>query len=190
MFKLILLGFGALLLVFLIVVAMQPTDFRISRSATFAARPEVIFEQINDLHNWNDWSPWAKLDPNAKHLYEGPPAGVGAGFGWAGNKEVGEGRMTITESRPSELVRMRLEFLKPFTATNTTEFTLTAADNQTAVTWTMSGKNNFAGKAMGLIMNCEKMIGGQFEQGFANLSPIVEAPKVNSSLRAQTVTVR
>jgi uncharacterized protein YndB with AHSA1/START domain len=176
MLKLILIGLAVVVVVFLVVVALQPADFRITRSATIAAPPAVVFEQFNDFHNWNAWSPWAKMDPNAKNTFEGSPAGIGSSFAWAGNNEVGEGRMTITESRPNELVRMKLEFLKPFAATNTAEFTLKGEGNQTSVTWSMSGKNGFMGKAFGLIMNCDKMVGGQFEQGFANLKALVEKP--------------
>jgi uncharacterized protein YndB with AHSA1/START domain len=176
MLQFILIGLAAIIVIFLIVAALQPADFRITRSATIAAPPSAVFEQINDFHKWNDWSPWAKMDPNAKNSFEGPPAGVGAGFAWAGNNQVGEGRMTITDSRPNELVRMKLEFFKPFTATNVAEFTLKPEGSQTAITWSMSGTNGFMGKAMSLIMNCDKMVGGQFEQGFANLKAIVEKP--------------
>lgn len=174
MLKYILIGLASVVVVFLIVAAVQPADFRVTRSATVTATPAAIFEQINDLQKWNAWSPWAKLDPNAKNTFEGPPAGVGASFAWAGNNQVGEGRMTITESKPTELIVMRLEFTKPFAATNTTEFTFEPVGDQTKVTWSMSGKNNFMGKCVGLVMNCDKMVGGQFEQGFANLKAIVE----------------
>jgi uncharacterized protein YndB with AHSA1/START domain len=176
MLKLILIGLAVVVVVFLVVVALQPADFRITRSATIAAPPAVVFEQFNDFHNWNAWSPWAKMDPNAKNTFEGSPAGIGSSFAWAGNNEVGEGRMTITESRPNELIRLKLEFLKPFTATNVTEFTFKPDGDRTAVTWSMSGKNGFMGKAFSLIMNCDKMVGGQFEQGFANLKALVEKP--------------
>lgn len=180
MLKFILIGLAAILAVFLIVAALQPADFRISRSATIAAATPVVFEQVNDLHKWNAWSPWARLDPNAKNTFEGPPAGVGATFAWAGNNEVGEGRMTITDSKPNEFILMKLEFIKPFAATNTTEFTFKPEGDRTAVTWSMSGRNNFMGKCMSLIMNCDKMVGGQFDQGLANLKAIVEIRKGNS----------
>jgi hypothetical protein len=100
---------------------------------------------------------------------------VGALFKWAGNNQVGEGTMTITESRPSELIRIKLEFLKPFAATNASEFTFTPQGNQTVVTWSMSGKNNLIGKAMSLVMNCDKMVGGQFERGLASMKSVVES---------------
>lgn len=174
MLKYILLGLAGIICAFLIVASLQPADFRVSRSATIAAPPAVVFEQVNDLTKWNAWSPWAKLDPNAKNTFEGPPAGVGASFAWDGNNEVGAGRMTITESRPGELVAMKLDFTKPFTASNLTEFSFKPEGNQTAVTWTMSGKNGLIGKCMHLVVDCDKMMGSQFEKGFENLKAIVE----------------
>ena len=178
MLKKILLGFAAIIVVFLIVVALQPADFLITRSAVIAAPPAAVFGQINDYHQWNDWSPWAKLDPNAKNSFDGPASGVGSKFSWAGNNEVGEGSMRITESKPDERVVMDLVFLKPFAATNTTEFTLKPEGSGTAVTWSMSGKNGFMGKAVGLFMNCDKMVGTQFEKGFENLNAVVQkSPK-------------
>jgi hypothetical protein len=110
-----------------------------------------------------------------KKTYEGAPAGTGAIHTWSGNREVGEGRVTITESRPNELIRIRLEMHKPIAATNTVEFTFTTEGNQTAVTWGMTGNNNFIAKALHLFMNMDKMVGGQFEQGLAQLKAVGEA---------------
>lgn len=179
MIRKILLGLVAILGIFFLGAAFQPAEFGVTRSAVIAAPPTAVFEQINDLQNWNRWSPWARLDPNAKNTFEGPASGVGAAFGWAGNNQVGEGKMTITESRPPERVVMRLVFIKPFAATNTTEFSFKPEGNGTAVTWKMTGQNNFIGKCMSLVMDCDKMIGGQFEQGFTNLKAVVE-PKAKS----------
>jgi hypothetical protein len=173
-FKIVLIVVASLVLAFFVVVAMRPADFRVTRTATMAASPEVVFSQVNDLQKWNDWSPWAKLDPNAKNTFSGPAAGVGAAFAWAGNNEVGEGRMTITESKPNEAVVMKLEFIKPFEAVNTTEFTFKPEGNTTTVTWSMFGKNNFMSKAVGLFIDCDQMVGGQFEQGLANLKSVVQ----------------
>jgi uncharacterized protein YndB with AHSA1/START domain len=176
MFLKILLAFVVLVGALVVFIATRPSDFRITRSATIAAAPEALFTQVNDLHRWNSWSPWAKIDPNAKQTFSGPPAGVGASSTWAGNNEVGEGRMTITESRPNDLVQLRLEFFKPFQATNVAEFTFQPEGAQTLVTWTMTGKNNFIAKAFGLVVDCDKMVGGQFEQGLAQLRATVDSP--------------
>jgi len=175
MLKKILIAIAAIVVVFVAVVAMQPSEFRIVRSATISAPAPAVFAQVNDFHNWEAWSPWAKLDPAMKQAYEGPPAGTGAIYTWAGNDQVGEGRMTLTESRPSDLIRIKLEFLKPFAATNTAEFTFEPEGNQTAVTWSMTGKNNFIAKAVHLFMNMDRMVGGKFEEGLANMKSVVEA---------------
>ena len=175
MLKKILIAIAAIAVVFVAVVAMQPSEFRIVRSATISAPAPAVFAQVNDFHNWEAWSPWAKLDPAAKATFEGPSAGTGAIFRWAGNDKIGEGSMTITESRPSDLIRITLEFVKPFAATNTAEFTFEPEGNQTAVTWSMAGKNNFMAKAVSLFMNMDKMVGGKFEEGLANMKSVVEA---------------
>src|SRR5262252_6660707 len=138
MLPIILIGIAGIIIAFVIVVALRPSDFRVMRSSHLVARPETVFAEVNDLHRWEAWSPWAKLDPKAKSTYEGPAAGVGAVFAWSGNNQVGEGRMTIVESRRNELVGFKLEFMRPFKATNAAEFTFRPEGNQTVVTWTMS----------------------------------------------------
>lgn len=177
MLKKLFLGLIALLVVLAVVVAMQPDDYRISRSTAVAATPDQVFAQVNDFHNWDAWSPWAKLDPNAKAMFEGPRAGEGAVFAWSGNNEVGEGRMTLTQSRPNELIRIKLDFIKPMEGTSDVEFTFKPQNTDTVVTWTMSGRNNFIGKAICLIMNQDKMIGGYFEKGLASLKSVAETPR-------------
>src|SRR5438270_3920302 len=121
----VLVGLAVVVVLFLVIVAMQPSDYRIARSAAIAAPPSEVFAQVNDFHNWDAWSPWAKLDPAAKNTFEGPRSGVGAGFAWAGNDKVGEGRMMIvgeTRGTPRELIQIKLEFIKPFASTCATEF--------------------------------------------------------------------
>lgn len=169
-----LLALVVLLILFVIVVALRPSDFRVERSAALRAPAQAAFAQVDDFRNWRAWSPWEKLDPALKRSYEGPPCGTGAVYSWQGNKDVGEGRMTITESRPGELVRIRLEFFKPFAATNTTEFRFQPQGDSTAVTWSMSGRNNFFAKAISLFINMDRMVGGMFEQGLAQMKASVE----------------
>lgn len=169
-----LIVLAAIAIVLAAVIAVQPAEFRVTRTATVSAPPSAVFAQVNDFHNWAAWSPWAKLDPGMKQAYSGAPAGPGAVYTWEGNHEVGVGRLTLTESRPSELIRVKLEFFKPFPATNTAEFKFTPQGDQTAVTWTMTGRNNFVGKAISLFMDMDKMVGGSFEQGLAEIKSIAE----------------
>jgi hypothetical protein len=165
---------GALVIVPAAVIAMRSSDFRIVRTATIAAPARAVFAQVNDFHEWSAWSPWAKRDPGMKQTYEGAAAGTGAVYTWAGNREVGKGRMTLVESRPDELVRVRLEFLAPFAATSMAEFTLTPGGDGTAVTWSMTGRRNFVAKALDLVMNMDRMIGRDFESGLAGIKSRAE----------------
>ena len=110
MLKRSLIVIAALVVVLIGIIAMQPSEFRVARTTTIAAPAPVVFAQVNDFHKWETWNPWGKIDPAMKASHEGPPAGVGAAYAWAGNSQVGEGRMTVTESRPNELVRIRLDF--------------------------------------------------------------------------------
>ncbi len=160
---------------FFVFVAMQPSDFRISRSAAMSAPAPTAFAQVNDFHHWDAWSPWAKIDPTMKQTYEGAATGTGAVYSWSGDGKVGQGRMTITESRPSDLILIKLEFMKPFQATNTEEFTFKPDANQTLVTWSMFGRHNFMMKAFGLFMNMDKMLGAEFDKGLASMKSVVEA---------------
>src|SRR3954454_4734137 len=123
MFKKILLVLLVAVAICAGVVALQPADFRIERSATIAAPAPDVFAQVNDFHNWEAWSPWAKLDPTAKNSFEGPPAGTGSIFRWSGNDKVGEGLMTILEPQPSDHIKIKLEFVRPFADTANTDFT-------------------------------------------------------------------
>lgn len=170
----ILLALALIALLFIVVIAGQPGEFKVTRSAKISASREKVFPHINDFHRWEAWSPWAKLDPACKNIFAGAPAGTGAIFSWAGNKKVGEGRMTILESRPADLIRIQLEFFKPFKATNTAEFDFRPEGHQTLVTWSMFGKNNFMGKIFSLFVNCEQLVGRDFEKGLAAMKSAVE----------------
>jgi uncharacterized protein YndB with AHSA1/START domain len=175
MLKTILIVIVVLVVGFAGIVAMQPDAFSVHRSATIAAPPAEVFALVNDFHKWDAWSPWAKLDPAMKQAFEGPPAGVGAIYTWSGNKEAGEGRMTIVESQPNEHVRIKLDFTRPFASTNTTDFTFKPDGTGVAVDWTMSGQHNFITKALCLFMSMDKMVGPDFEKGLAQMKSIAEA---------------
>lgn len=177
MLKKILIGVVVVLVICVVIVALQPSTYSVTRSLVINAPPEVVFPHVNELKKWAAWNPWEKLDPNMKMTYDGPEAGVGSSYAWVGNSDVGEGKMTITGSKPNESIQFKLEFYKPMAGVSDTEFTFKPQGDQTEVTWSMSGKNNFIGKAMCLVMSMDKMIGGQFEQGLADLKKIAESGK-------------
>jgi uncharacterized protein YndB with AHSA1/START domain len=163
-----------LVALFVVVVAMQPSKFQVERTATIAAPPADVFARGNDLHKWDAWSPWAKLDPNAKIAFEGPEAGQGAAMSWAGNDKVGEGKMTVVESKPNNAVRLKVDFVKLFEGTSNSDFTFKPEGDGTAVTWTMSAHHNFIEKAFCLVMNGKKMIGDDLEKGLAQMKALAE----------------
>src|SRR5437764_12113641 len=118
----ILIGVAVVIVLLVIFIATRPPEFSVTRSATMSATPAAAFAQVNDFHKWEAWSPWAKMDPNAKSTFEGSPSGKGAKFHWDGNKDIGAGNMTITESMPNDHIRIRLEFIRPFAGVNDTLF--------------------------------------------------------------------
>jgi hypothetical protein len=154
--------------------ATKPDRFKVSRSTTIAASAKLIFPMIEDLRAQSAWSPFEK-DPNMKRTYSGPPRGKGAVYAWDGNRQVGAGRLAITSSVPPSKVVLLLEMFRPFKATNTVEFALAANDASTDVSWTMEGRQPYLAKLMGLFMSCDKMVGGEFEEGLAKLKALAEA---------------
>ncbi|MDY7228854.1 SRPBCC family protein [Hyalangium rubrum] len=175
MLKKILLGLVVAVVALAGYIASRPAHFSLQRTATIPAPPEVAFALVNDFHYWNQWSPWDKLDPNQKTAFDGAPAGTGAKYSWVGNDDVGEGRMTIEESKPNELVRIKLEFIKPFEATNTTTFHFKPEGEGVSVTWQMEGENNFMSKAFSVFVNMDEMVGKDFEKGLASMKTAAEA---------------
>ena len=171
----VLIAVGVILAMFLAIVALQPADYRVSRSAAIKAPPAEVFAQVNDLRSMNAWSPWLEPDPQAKLSYDGPAAGTGALFSWDGNNHVGAGRLTIIDSRPNDLIRIKLDFLRPFASSADAEFTFKPEGDQTVVTWTMTGRKIFLTKLFCLFMSMDKMIGGNFEKGLATMKSRVES---------------
>ncbi len=158
----------------IIAAALQPSHFEIARSIDIRNAPGKVFACVKELRRWEAWSPWEGLDPAMKKTFEGPPAGVGASYAWSGNNKVGEGRMTITDNLPDKRVQFRLEFLRPFKATNMSEFTFVQEGAVTTVRWSMSGTNYFMGKLFGLFMNMDRMVGRDFEKGLTKLKQLCE----------------
>ncbi|HUK63199.1 MAG TPA: SRPBCC family protein [Dongiaceae bacterium] len=179
-----------ILLVLLAVVSSRPATYHIERSATLAGTPEAIYTHLADFHQWDAWSPWARIDPRMKTSFSGAASGAGAVYEWTGNDKVGQGRMTILDAQPGSRVTIRLEFIKPFASTCTTGFTLAPEGSGTKVTWTMDGRNNFMGKAFSLVMNMDKTIGGDFERGLHQLGSAAASnpsmPADSSAAKAST----
>jgi hypothetical protein len=172
MLKKILIGLAAVILIFVIVVAMQPADFKVERSEVIAAAPEIVHTKVNDFTVWKDWSPWAKMDPETKLTISENAVGEGANYAWD-SKKTGAGTMAITSSSP-EAIAIDLNFTKPFKADNKVVFSFLSIHGGTQITWTMTGKNGFMGKAFGLFFDMDKMVGGDFEKGLKDIKRLSE----------------
>lgn len=185
MAKKILAGLAGVLVLLLAVIALQPAEFSIKRSATINAPADVVYAQLIDFKAWESWSPWDKLDPNQTRSYSTPSGGVAASYHWKGNSDVGEGMMRITDAKPNAEVGIDLDFIEPFPTRNRTVFTLAEANGATTVTWTMSGTNNFMGKAFGLFFDMDKAVGGDFEKGLATMKTISEQKAADAKKAAE-----
>jgi hypothetical protein len=175
MFKRILIVVVVIIAGFVAFAATRPGSYRVERSIKIDAPAPVVFAQLEDLKAWSAWSPWEAKDPLMKKTFEGATKGVGAGYTWQGNDKVGEGKMTITDSRPPSDLKLRLEFIKPFAAVATTELTVQPESATTSnVTWAMEGTNNLIAKIVGLVMNMDNMIGNDFDKGLAALRQVAE----------------
>lgn len=165
---------SVIVIVVLSLALMQPDTFKLERNIAIRAQPAAIYANLDNFKRWELWSPWEKLEPGMKKTYTGPATGVGSIYEWEG-KEVGSGRMTITDSKPSQELTIKLEFIKPFEATNTTVFELVPHGAETEVRWIMTGDNNMIGKVMGVFADMDSMVGKDFEAGLAALKRTSES---------------
>jgi hypothetical protein len=183
MLRNILIGVAGVLVLFVAVVATRPSTYHVERKLEVAAPADLVFGVLNDLHQFAGvlvlfGSPWEKLDPNMQKTFEGPAAGVGQSYAWNSNKEVGKGKMTIEESVPGQRVGIKLEFLEPMKSTATCALTLAHTPTGSFVTWSMDGNHNFIGKAFGMFMDMDNMLGTDIEKGLAQLKTVAEGKQV------------
>lgn len=175
MLKKFALGVLAVLLVIVLMAAMKPNSFSVTRSTAIAAPPEKIAALIADFHQWRNWSPWEDLDPAMQRTFSGAASGKGAVYAWQGNKEVGRGRMEITDAASPAKTVIKLDFIEPFASSNVTEFSLKADGSKgTIATWTMTGPMLFVTRLMTVFVSMDALIGKDFDKGLARLKAVAE----------------
>jgi uncharacterized protein YndB with AHSA1/START domain len=155
--------------------ATQPDSFRVTRSLEMAAPPEKIYSILSDFRRSPEWSPYEKLDPDMKRTLSGSATGKGAVYAWDGDSNAGAGRMEIAEATPAQSITLKLDFIRPFEASNTVEYKLQPKGSATQVSWDMHGPMPFVSKVMCVFVDLDKMIGKDFETGLANLKALVES---------------
>ncbi len=168
---------GAIVFIAIILTAIAfslPRTVSVERSVAINATPDKIFPLVNNQKNGEQWSPWLARDPNMQVTYSGPDAGVGSKMEWASdNRNVGNGTATIVESVENQSIKTTLDFGSEGKAD--AWFSFVPQDQSTLVSWgfTTDMGINPIGRWMGLMM--DKWVGGDYEQGLANLKVLVEA---------------
>ena len=170
------LAFGALLIAAVFVfLQTRSSSYRVERSLSIAAAPREVYRHIDDLHEWQRWSPWDELDPKLKRTFSGPERGKGASYAWEGNAQVGKGRIAITAAKPPESVRYSVLFEQPLQTEMTYDFALAADGAVTKVTWVFQGEHPFWAKAFALFLDLDKQLGADMDKGLAALKVLLEA---------------
>jgi uncharacterized protein YndB with AHSA1/START domain len=154
--------------------ATQPDTFRVSRSLDISAPPEEVYSILSDFRRSPEWSPYEKLDPDMKRTHGGAASGKGAVYEWNGDSNAGAGRMEIVEATPGQSVTLKLDFVRPFEASNVVEYKLQPKGSATQVSWDMHGPMPFISKVMCVFVDLDKMVGKDFETGLANLKTLAE----------------
>jgi uncharacterized protein YndB with AHSA1/START domain len=165
---------GVFVVAVLIIAATKPDTFQVQRSASIKAPPDKIFPLINDYRQWTAWSPYETKDPQMKRTYGVTASGKGATYAWEGNGNVGSGNMMIADATPPSKVMIKLNMLKPIEAHNDVAFTLVPQADGTTVTWNMQGQVPYFAKIIHMFLDMDKMVGGDFEVGLANLKTLAE----------------
>lgn len=167
----------AAIVLFLVVAATRPADYRVVRTIEIAAPAEVVFAPLNDLRRFADvlvfFGEPLKADPKLELRFQGPEAGIGQSIAWSG-KDAGQGTLTVKESVAAQKVGLELEFVKPMASRAIHALGLQTTATGSSVTWAMEGKHNFLGKAFGLFMNMDKALGSDLEKALSRLKTIAE----------------
>lgn len=184
MIKKLLIVVAGLAIFLISAVASRPNSFEVQRSGLVGATPDAVYAQLVDFSRWPSWSPWEQLDPGMKRIVTGTPGTVGHSYSWEGNGKAGAGSMTLTALSPPERISIRLDFLKPWKATDQVTFTVRPEGSGSRVIWTMSGRHNLVTKVVAIFMNMDSMIGKDFEQGLANLKTVAEREQLHAAAPA------
>lgn len=167
---------ASLLVLFLIIALFVKKDFTVERNISINKPKKVVFDYVKLLKNQNNFSVWAKIDPNMKVDYRGTDGTVGFVSAWDSPvKEAGKGEQEITGIKEGERIDYELRFLKPMKATNNAFLVFSAVnDSTTNVKWGISGKMKYPVNTMLLFMNMDKMLGKDLQSGLENLKVLLE----------------
>lgn len=166
---------ASLVLLIFILSLIAPKTYDVFRSVEIERPKAEVFKYLRSLKNMDDWSPWAKKDPNMQKKFTGTDGEVGSQSYWLGNKDVGEGEQEIKNIIDGERIDSELRFFKPFKSISDCYTKVEDIGNSTTkVTWGFSGKNKFPMTIMSLFKSMDSMVGKDFEEGMASLKEVLE----------------
>lgn len=170
---------------FLIYVTVQPDSYDVKRSRVIKAPANVIFENINEYKNWQDWGPWMEEDPTIEATYPEQTSGVGAYYTWTSKD--GPGKIETISLIENKSIDQKIYFgdYEP----SDVYWTLEETEEGTNVTWGMkSEKNPFIFKVFGALAGgMEKMLGPMHEKGLDNLDKVIQEHMKNNPPKPKAI---
>lgn len=166
---------GLFVALILVLAFAVDTDFETERSVVIDKPVEEVFDYVKYLRNQDNYSVWGDLDPDMNQEFRGTDGTVGFVSAWEGNEDAGAGEQEIVGIAEGERIDYELRFFEPFESTsNAFMSTEAVSENQTRVTWGMSGSTPRPLNIMFLFFDLEEAIGSDYETGLYNLKAILE----------------
>lgn len=175
--KKISIGIIGIIAIPLVVAIFLPTGYQVERSIDINKSAQDVFSYIRMLKNQDQYSVWAKKDPNMKKIYKGQDGTVGFISRWESlEKDVGTGEQEIKMINVDALeMETELRFFEPFEGTERSYMKVSSLDQKKSkVIWGFDGSIPYPSNLMLLFMNFEEMIGKDFEEGLSNLKVVLE----------------
>ncbi len=186
--KYLILALAFLVILFFVVGQFLPSKRTVTREIEIDRPVRMVFKNINSMHQFNRWSPWADLDSQAEYTFSGPEYGVGSTMRWSGNDEVGSGEQTIVASEKNQSVTTSLQFGDEPNPSTATLKTIAHGDDKTLLVWTFETElNDTLARYFGLML--EDMLGPMYEKGLRNLKALSESQKLYDFSRIELLKV-
>lgn len=167
------IGFIGLILLILVIAVFLPRETVIEREININAPAKAVFAQVNELRNWDKWSKWHTIDPDAVYTYSDPASGLDAWYSWKSeHPNVGNGKLTTTVLTPYTYLEQRMDF--EGMGSSTAYWKFDEKDGATHVIWGFKNDNgwNLIGRWVGVMM--DKMLGPDYEYGLEHLKQVAE----------------
>jgi hypothetical protein len=151
-------------------------DYAVEKEVVINKPKAVVFDYVKMLKNQDNFSVWAKMDPNMKKEYKGTDGTVGFVSAWdSEDGNVGKGEQEIKNIVEGERVDYNLHFIKPFESSSDAYMSTESIDStHTKVKWGFVGRMSYPTNLMLVFMDMNEAIGKDFSTGLTNLKGELE----------------